>query len=145
MRQKVKQDPEVQKKFKEYGVPLDKIDAVHVEFADLPVSAKTKDKKIYLNRKMLDADSDVKDPTHYLAHEIVHFLQQWTGNTSGHKQVKDYLEKPTEEEAFEVQIDYKKRHEGEEEAERYTEDLLDYHGVEGKERKEKKEELMDDE
>ena len=48
---------------------------------------------------MLKPDSDVKDPTHYLVHEIVHYLQQVTGKTKGHKEVKDYLDKPTEEEA----------------------------------------------
>lgn len=145
MRQRIKQDPEVQKKFDEYGVSLDEIDKVHIEFCDLPVSAKTKDKKIYLNRKMLEKNSDVDDPTHYLVHEMIHFLQQVTGKTKGHKQVRDYLDKPTEESAFKSQIDYKKRHEGEEEAERYTEDLVSYHGLKGKEKEEKKEELLEKE
>jgi hypothetical protein len=142
MRERVKKDPEVQKKFEEYGVPLSHIDKVYVEFKDLPVSAKTKDKKIYLNRKMLEPDSDVKDPTHYLVHEIVHYLQQVTGQTKGHKEVKDYLDKPTEEEAFETQIDYKAREESPEEAVEYTDELLDHHKIKGPERKEKKRELL---
>lgn len=143
MKECVKKDPAVIEKFEEYGVPIDKIDDVHVSFEEMDVSAKTKDKKIYLNRSMLDPDSDVKDPAAYLAHEICHFLQQWTGNTQGHE-VKDYLSKPTEEEAFKVQVDFKERHEGEEEAEKYVEELLDHHDKDGKERKEKKEELMDE-
>ena len=49
----VKKDPAVVEKFKEYNMSIDKIDNVHVEFEDLDVSAKTKNKKIYLNRKML--------------------------------------------------------------------------------------------
>ena len=144
MKKQVKSDPDVKAKFKEYDIPLDAINDVHVEFADLDVSAKTKDGKIYLNEKMLGSDSEVKDPTHYLAHELVHFLQQLTGNTAGHKLVDDYLEKPTEVEAFQVQVKFKERHEGEDEAAEYVEDLLDHHDVKDpKDRKDKKEEIQD--
>jgi hypothetical protein len=85
---------------------------------------------------------NIKDPTHYLVHELTHFLQQSTGNADDEPE-EDYLEKETEEEAFETQIDYKKRNEGLGEANKYTEDLLDYHKYKGKERKEKKDELME--
>lgn len=145
MKEQVKNDPDVVAKFKKYDVPLSAIDDVHVEFADLDVSAKTKDEKIYLNKKMLEPDSEIKDPTHYLAHELVHYLQQFTGNTAGHKLVDDYLDKPTEMEAFQVQVKYKERHESPEEANEYIDDLLDHHDVSNpKERKEKKEELKAD-
>ena len=93
---------------------------------------------------MLDSDSDIKDPTHYLAHELTHWLQQITGNVDGHA-VKDSLEKPTEVEAFQVQVDFKERHEGEDESEKYLSELMDHHDYKGKERKEKKEELRDNE
>jgi hypothetical protein len=53
MKKCVKKDSAVIEKFKEYGMPIDKVDDVHVEFKDLDVSAKTKDRKIYLNKKML--------------------------------------------------------------------------------------------
>lgn len=141
MKDKVKKDPAVIKKFKEYEVPINAIDNVDVSFAPLDVSAKTKNKKIYLNESMLCADSKVKDPIQYLVHELVHFAQQLTGNTQGHEK-SEYLDKDTEIESFKTQIDYKKRNEGKEEAEKYTDDLLDYHGVEGKKRKEKEEELL---
>jgi hypothetical protein len=141
MKECVKKDSTVIEKFKEYDMPIDKVDNVHVEFDDLDVSAKTKDKKIYLNRAMLESDSNVKDPTHYLAHELTHWLQQMTGNTEGHE-VKDYLEKPTEVEAFQVQVEFKEDHEGKEEADKYVEELLDYHDVDDeKEREEKTDEL----
>jgi Zn-dependent peptidase ImmA (M78 family) len=102
MKETVKQDPEVQEKFEEYGVPVSEIDDVHVEFCPLEVSAKTKDGKIYLNKKMLENDSSIKDPTHYLVHELMHYLQQTTGNSldSEDKKSTDYLDLPTEEEAF---------------------------------------------
>lgn len=145
MKEEVKRDPDVKSKFKEYGISVDTIDDVHVEFAELDVSAKTKDKKIYLNQKMLDPDSEVKDPTHYLAHELVHFLQQTTGNTDGHKLVDDYLDKPTEMEAFQVQVKFKERHESPREADEYVEDLLDHHDVlDPREREDKEEEIKDE-
>lgn len=142
MKEKVKKDPAVIEKFEEYGISTDSIDGVHVEFEDLDVSAKTKNKKIYLNRKMLDPKSGIDDPTHYLAHELTHWLQQTSGNTKGHE-VKDYLSKPTEEEAFKVQVDFKERHEGKGEAEEYVEELLDHHDKDGKERQKIKKKLME--
>lgn len=141
MKECVKKDPTVIEKFKKYDISINEIDNVPVAFKDLDVSAKTKDKKIYLNRKMLEPDSDIKDPTHYLAHELMHWLQQTTGNVAGH-QVKDYLEKPTEVEAFQVQVEFKETHEGEDEADKYVEELLDHHDVDSKkEREEKTDEL----
>lgn len=142
MKQQVKKDPVIIKKFKEYDVPLDKIDDVFVVFAPLDVSAKTKDTKIYLNERMLDEDSDVRDPTHYLVHELIHYLQQSTGHHDCNRENKDYLDLETEEEAFKAQVDFKKREESEEEAEDYVEKLLDHHEVDGKKRDEKKDELL---
>lgn len=142
LKEKVKKDPEIIRKFKKYDVPIDEIDNVHVEFKDLDVSAKTKNKKIYLNSKMLSEDSPVKDPAHYLVHELIHYLQQSTGNTDDKKHQKEYLDRETEQEAFQSQVDYKKREESEEEAEEYVEGLLDHHDVDGKEREEKKDDLL---
>ena len=132
MRAAVKKDPAVIEKFKEYGVPLDKIDKVDISFKEMDVSAKTKDTKIYLNKKMFD---DGDDPTHYVAHELVHFLQQSTGNTEGHDATDDYMQKETELEAFNTQYDFKERFESKQEADEYVDDLLDYHDKDGKERK----------
>lgn len=145
MKERAKQDPIVIKKFKEYGVPIEEVDKVEVSFVPLDVSAKTKHKKIYINESMLADDSEVKDPTSYLVHELTHYLQQRTGHTKGHEQVSDYMDKPTEEEAFQAQIDFKKRHEGLEEAEEYTEELLDHHKIKGKKRQKKKEKLLNQE
>lgn len=141
MKEKVKKDTAVIKKFKQYKVPLEDLDKVEIHFAPLDVSAKTKDMKIYINESMLDDDSEVKDPASYLAHEIVHWLQQKTHNTAGHD-VPEYLDKPTEIESFKTQIKYKKEHDGEDEAKEYTEDLLDYHNITGPKREKKKRELL---
>ena len=143
MRARIKTDPAVIAKFKKYDVPIDELDNVHIEFTELDVSAKTKDKKIYLNRKMLEPESDVDDPTHYVVHEIVHFLQQLVGDTSGHNETDDYLHKETEQAAFSVQYDFKKRNEGKEEADTYVEDLLSHHDKSGKERSELRKEIKE--
>ena len=131
MRESVKKDPAVIERFKEYDIPLNIIDKVHISFKEMDVSAKTKNKKIYLNKKMLDKGDD---PTHYVAHEIVHVLQQITGNTHGHD-ADDYLNKSTEMESFQTQYDFKAQNESKQEADKYVEDLLDYHDKDGKERK----------
>jgi len=145
MRGRVKKDPVVIAKFKEYSVSLDEIDTVHVEFADLDVSAKTKDKKIYINQSMLKPDSSVsiEGIFAYFVHELTHYLQQ-----SSHKSIDDsanvdYIDKPTENEAFKVQVDYKKENEGEGVAEKYVDDLMDYHDVDRKKRKKKKKEMLE--
>lgn len=144
MKKSIKEDPSVIKKFKEYDVSLDEIDDMHVEFCELEVSAKTKDCKVYLNQKMLDPDSDVKDPTMYLAHEILHVLQQMTGNTDGHSEVDDYLNKTTEQEAFQVQYKYISKADGKDDANDYIDSLLDHHNKDGDERERLKVELTDE-
>ena len=136
----VKNDAGIKRKFKEYGVKLNIIDDVSVSFADLDVSAKTKNLEIYLNRKLLDSE-ELEGLAAYLAHEMIHFLQQKTGQT-GSSSAKDYLDKDTEVESFEAQINYKREHEGKQEAREYVDSLLNYHGYVGKKRKEKKKELM---
>lgn len=142
MKEVAKNDEEMISKFKEYGVSIDEIDSVPVAFCELDVSAKTKNKKIYINSALLRKN---EDPTHYLIHELVHFLQQFTKKNLNKGNAEDsYLDKETELEAFKSQVDFKKRNEGEEEAKEYVSDLLDYHDVDGEERKEKKEELLEE-
>ena len=141
MREVAKKDPKLKKKFKEYGVDINDIDNVHIEFCPLEVSAKTKHMRIYLNDKMLDK-MEFKEICSYAIHELIHYLQQKTHNVHKNDMNKDYLDLETEEEAFKTQIDFKKRNEGKEEAEEYTNDLLDHHDYKGQKRKEKKKELI---
>jgi hypothetical protein len=142
MRLKAKKDPGLIAKFKEYGVELDEIDDVDIAFTDLDVSAKTKNKRITLNNKLLDPPEDAFEQSMpYLIHEAIHVAQQLTGNLQG-AQAKDYLDKDTELESFKAQIAYTKRNKGQEEAEEYTEELLDYHDINGKKRKDKRKKLL---
>lgn len=144
MRGVAKSDLGIKEKFKEYNIPLDDINGVHIEFADIDVSAKTKDGRIYLNNKLLDDSDPLEASVHYVIHELVHVLQQKTNKTHLENESNDYLDKPTEEEAFCLQVDFKRREEGEEEAEEYVDGLLSHHNLSGRERKEKKRELMDE-
>ena len=150
MRESVKEDENVIEKFEEYGVPLDDIDSVEICFwgrgkgeDDLGVSAKTKDKKIYLNSNMLSKEDPFEFAVPYVAHELIHYLQQLTGKNLTKKKTDEYLDKPTEEEAFQVQVQFKKDHEGEEDAEEYVDKLLDYHDLTGKKRTTKRRKLLD--
>ena len=143
MREVVKKDPKIIAKFKEYGVSIAHIDSVPISFCSMDVSAKTKDKEIFFNRNMLDDENVVEEHIHYLFHEIIHFLQQKTGKNLEEGQEEDeYLDKVTEEEAFSVQIDEIKDSKGLSEAERYTDQLLDHHDLDGEKGRKKKDELL---
>ena len=140
MKANLKKDPIAKKFFKKYKLPISIINKAKVYFDDIDVSAKTVNKIIILNRKLLN--TDIKTIESYLIHEMVHLNQQITGKTKGHNSAKDYLDKPTEIEAFKAQIQFKEKEDGPKEAEKYVNDLLDYHGLEGDKKKDKKEELM---
>lgn len=142
MRQVAKKDPGVIEKFKEYRIPLKHIDHVSIQYADLGVSAKTKGGKIYLNNRLLASDNPFDESIHYVVHELAHVLQQLTGQHNKGSANDRYIDKPTEEEAFMLQIDYKRREEGPEEAEEYVDGLLEHHNLKGKDKEEKKKELL---
>lgn len=141
MREKAKKDPVVIDLFKKYEVPIEKINNIDVSFGPLEVSAKTKDGKITINEKLIGA-KDERDPIFYFFHELNHIVQRLTGKRVDNEG-KDYIDDPNEEVAFKTQIDAIEEHLGEEKAEKYTSQLLDYHKVnDPKERKEKKHQLL---
>ena len=142
MRTAIKQDKAVIEKYKEYGVSLDEINTVPICFCDLDVSAKTKNKRIYLNSNMLKEKDPFEFAMPYGIHESIHLAQQISNVHLDKSKADDYLSMPTELESFQAQVDYKKRHEGEAESERYVKDLTSYHGLSGREKKEKEEELL---
>lgn len=139
----LKQSPTVQKMFEEFGVDVEKIDDVPIEFRKLKVSAKTKNGQVYLNEKLLD-DGDFKDDVHYIVHEATHWLQQTNGDADKYrpKSDQDYLDLPAEVEAFGNQIRFMKEFYGEEKAQEYLDDLLDFHEMDGDARDKKASELM---
>ena len=141
LKEKMKKNKIVKKKFKEYGIPISKIDDIDMSFADMDVSAKTKDKRIFFNSRFLDNGGDFEEE-HYCPHELVHYLQQATDSLDRREMDKDYLDNKHEQEAFKSQIEYKKEEDGPREAKRYVNQVLDHHDVKGKERKEKKKRLL---
>jgi DNA topoisomerase-1 len=137
----MKKNPIVQRIFKKYDLPISRIDEIDIDFADMDVSAKTKNGKIFLNARFIEDDGDF-DEDHYLPHELTHYCQQVTDSLKEDEMKKDYLDNRHEQEAFGNQVAYKADTEGKQEAERYVEQVLDHHSVKGKKRKKKRDELL---
>lgn len=140
----LKQSAVVSKMFERFDTPIKKIEDVPIYFSDLDVSAKTKNKKIYLNNVLID-DDDFTKHMHYIVHELCHFLQQLTKEVDRYKNLDEmnYLDQPTEVEAFSYQIKFIKENDGESAANKYLKDLLDFHEYEGKDRDRKAHELLE--
>ncbi len=142
-KQYLKTDPVMLEVFREYDVPIEEIDYIPTMFSDIDVSARTDHGVIYLNYKLL-CDGDFFKDFSYLTHEYTHWLQQTTGvNPTQGADDGDYLDNPYEVEGFQNQIEWMGETLGADEAEDYVDNMLSYHGLEGKEKKEKKEELTE--
>ena len=140
----LKKSKVVKDMFDSFDVDLESIDDMPIEFADLPVSAKTKNGKVYLNKKLLD-DDGFADDIHYIVHEANHWLQQGSGEIRHkHNEDEEYLDLPTEMEAFKNQLCYIRESKGNEEAKKYLDMLLEFHNYSGEAKKRKERELMGD-
>lgn len=129
-------------KFDEYGVDLEEFKYVPICFIDLEVSARTDHGIIYLNNKLLES-GNVSDISHYVVHEVTHFLQQTTGDGPTQGSTDDnYLDNKYEIEGFRTQTEFLADTQGEEVAEEYVDDVLDHHEVPKNERKERMESLL---
>ena len=105
-----------------------------LSFGPLDVSAKTVNGEIIINEQLLE-EGDWDDIMRYVVHEMTHVMQQEAGKVDGTTDKDKYLEDENEVEAFSVQIEYMDEHVPHKELQEYLENLLDHHGVEGKERK----------
>jgi uncharacterized protein (DUF2249 family) len=144
LKNKIRDHEIIQHMFQEHDVDLSEFDLIPMAFADLDVSARTDHGIIFLSYNVLDNDTEPQiDNDHYLVHEISHVLQQCTGNkpTKGSNE-GDYLDNPYEQEAFQNQTAYIADEYSEDKAVEYVERVLDKHEVEGKEREEKAEVLL---
>ena len=137
--QALKKNKVVDDMFEHFDVGPDALSAMPVEFAELDVSAKTKDGVVYLNNKLLE-DGDFWEDLHYIVHEACHYLQQLTGEVFDYGDLEkyEYLDKPTEVEAFKYQIMFIDDYKGKDSADQYLEDLLDHHKFKGAARTSKK-------
>lgn len=142
-KKELKNDTTMQNIFKEYGVSVDIIDLIPTTFGDLDVSAKTDHGVIYLNYKLL-CDGDFYKDYSYLIHEYTHWAQQCLGDKPTQSADDgEYLDNPYEKEGFQNQVEYIANEFGENEAEKYVDNLLKHHDVTNKtEKSERKEELM---
>ena len=127
--------------FEENNLPLDYLDYSPVKFDKIDASAKTVSGIIILSYKLLE-DDDFYEDYSYLAHEITHFIQQCFAEEATESGDEHYLDNEYEVEGFQKQVEYLQEEFGPEEAEKYTDSLLEYHKYEEKKRKDKKDELM---
>ncbi len=117
---------------------------VPIAFDNLDVAAKTIDSEIILNTKLINKPFNTM--MRYVIHELVHAIQHCksNGKSSQKDKSEDYLDKETEVEAFQQQVRYESKVNGEESAEEYVDGLLEYHGIDGKKGDKKKKELMEE-
>ena len=127
---------------RESGFDEDFLLGVPLSFGDLDVSAKTVNGSIILSDNLLEKSFDIL--MRYVIHELVHATQHASDiSKSKDDDVKDYLDKDTEIEAFQRQIEYDSK-KNPDDVEDYVEELIEYHNVGpgSEEREDKKEELM---
>lgn len=138
----LKKDGVMQEAFKEYDVDIEEIDYIPTYFKELDVSAKTEHGVVWLSYKLL-CDGDFFEDYSYLIHEYVHFLQQTTGTkpTTSYDD-ENYLDNIFEQEGFSKQVEFIANQSGEDEAEEYVDDLLDYHEIEDDKEKDKLEAIF---
>ena len=124
--------------FKKFDIDPESIHNITIDFDDIDVSAKAKKDKIVLNNRFLE-DGNIIDDLHYIVHELVHVLQYLTGYVEKAKNLDfdHYLDNPLELQAFKEQIRFIRDYKGEKAAEKYLKDLLDFHEIKGKDRKNK--------
>lgn len=140
IKDRIKNNQTVKEVFDKYDIDVSEIDLVPVCFADVDVSARTNHGVIYLSRNLLDKPESID---HYFCHELVHFLQQTSGDGPTKGSTDDtYLDNKYEQEGFQNQTKYISETRSNDAAEAYTNQVLDHHDVEGKERQDKKKKLL---
>ena len=115
---------------------------VSISFDDLDVSAKTTNGNIILNQKLIDKPFPVM--MRYVIHELTHAVQHimHDGSMKSRKN-EDYLEKDSEVEAFQRQLEWQVDNSSLKEAEKYVDDLLAYHDTPKRKQEGIKEELLE--
>lgn len=142
MRKFLKEDDTVKKMFKEYDIDIEEIDYIPMRFGKLDVSAKTDHGVIIFNYSLL-TDGDFFKDFSYGAHEITHWLDQCCGKKAT-KSSDDgnYLDNKYEQKAFQNQVSFINDNFGEDEAEKYVDNLLEHHEIDDKKEKEEKKEIF---
>lgn len=138
----LREHPQVRNLFARFNVPISRLDEIPLKFKKMDVSAKAKDGVIYLNERLAE-DGDFVEDAHYILHELTHILQQISGKVDDYGDTGDldYLDLPAEIEAFREQISFIRDYKGQKDAEKYLDDLLDFHELKGARRADKKRQL----
>ena len=141
VRNRIKNSDVIKDMCEEHGVGVDYLDLVPMGFADLEVSARTDKGCIYFNYKLLDDGFENDD--HYMVHELKHHFQQCHGDgpTEGSSD-GNYLDNEFEQEGFQAQTEYIDETRGSDAADKYVNQVLDYHDVPQVERKDRKDKLL---
>lgn len=144
IREALMNDKTAKKICKEKDIKSWFLKGVPIKFEDMKQSAKTVDSHIILNRKLMSKPFNII--MRYVIHELAHSIQHVQSAKKKYKkdQDREYLDKDTEIEAFQYQIEFDSKNRGKDKAEEYVDGLLDYHKIRGRDRKSKKEELLGD-
>ena len=138
-------DPIAKKILDKFNMPEEVIQGLSISFdEDLDVTAKTVNGEVTLNKTLLDKSFHTL--MRYVIHELVHVCQHIRDEDKKPKKSpkgKGYLENKEEIEAFKWQTLYETETKGEDKAEEYLENLLEFHKIPKKEREDKIEELKD--
>ncbi len=137
----LKNDDTMKEIFAKYDEDIDIIDYIPTMFGNLDVSAKTNHGVVILSYKLLT--SNFKDNYSYLVHEYQHWADQCLGTKpTASSEGDNYLDNKHEEKAFQQQVKYIADVDGDDEAEEYVDNLLEYHEVDEDDVKDKKDTLM---
>ena len=127
---------------KEKGVENWFLEGVPISFQEIKPSAKTVDSKIILNEKLARKSFNII--MRYVIHELTHAIQHADkyGKKRPKKDKGEYLDKGSEIEAFQYQVEFDSNKRGKGKAEEYVEELLEYHDLSEGEKKDKRTELL---
>lgn len=119
------------------------IDGIPVVFtSDIDVTAKTINSKVFLSTSLLGDKFEII--ARYLLHELTHCFQHMEKEGKAKKKKeKVYLDRPEELEAFQYQLEFDADKRSVKQVNKYVDDLLFYHKIPKKKRKDKKEELLE--
>jgi len=144
IRTHLKNDDMAKDLLKKYKIKPWIFDAFPLDFKEMKVTAKTVNGTIYLNPKISEMNFDIV--MRYVIHEFVHVLQhiseEKNGEDDSNDKEQDYLDREDEIEAFQHQVAYDAENRGEEAAEKYVDELLEFHDIPVGEKKTKKKEIM---
>lgn len=141
IKSRIKKHQALKEAFDKYNLDINEVDNIPVCFADIDVSARTDHGIIYLNWELLEEGFPKND--HYLAHEMTHYAQQTTGDGPTEGSTDDtYLDNKYEQEGFQVQTEYLSETKGDEVADQYIDDVLEYHEIPNSERTKRKKQLL---